>query len=177
MALSPVALPLPPYITLPPLLTSTVLLGMATFEYLSFNGLVKASLYDRSAAASIISLWWKHTIRERLLLICSLVFSGVVSGVRLARRLPSVSGAGARDWSREKFVAVLGTIFVVGHFGFAGPITSVVQEMTFAYERAGLWRVSSGEGVTGSEAAGRSTNSTPNGGVGEGVVVEDRIWD
>jgi len=129
---SPFGLPLPK-LTLPtsnpallPLLSTTASASIAIYEALFFNGLIKASHHDNRSTARTISLWWKTTLPEGLAVILALGLTSTVSGIRAIRAF--------RSGSRERYVAIAGTVFAVGHFLFGPRVARIVQGMAEAYD-------------------------------------------
>lgn len=127
-----------------PLLTTTASLATALYETIVYRGLIKSlpsplaspssspfARTDRHAVARTISLWWRMNIAEGLTLIVAMGIASLVAGTRAVRRLGSDSS--------EKWVAIAGTVFAVGHFGFGPSVAKVIEGMAYAYEKAGIW--------------------------------------
>lgn len=149
---SPFGLPFPT-LTLPtsnpallPLLSTTASASIAIYEAIVFNGLIKASHHDRPSTARTISLWWKTTLPEGLAVILALGLASALGGVRAIRAF--------RSGSRERYVAIVGTCFAVGHFLFGRSVAGRVQGLVEAYD--GL------EGIEAKEE-------------GRGEVVDERV--
>lgn len=114
---------------LPPLLSTTASASIAIYEAILFNGLIKASLHDKSSTARTISLWWKTTLPEGLAVILALGLTSTLSGIRAVRAF--------RSGSRERYVAIAGTLFAVGHFLFGPSVARIIQRMVEAYDGLG----------------------------------------
>ncbi len=112
-----------------PLMSTPASVSVAIYEAIVFNGLIKASQQDRHSTARTLSLWWKTTLPQGLGLILSLGLASTIGGVRTIRAL--------RNGSREKYVAIAGTMFAVGHFLFGPGVARVIQGMAEAYDDLG----------------------------------------
>lgn len=146
-----------------PLLSTTATLTLALYETVFFKTHLSSTSTPQNSRtiARSLSLWWRNSIPTTLPVVLSLITASLISGIRAYRALSPILQ------STKRYIALAGALLAVAHLAFAPKVAGVIQDMAYAYERVGEWKVD-----VDVEEQGRTKEEAAD----EAVLEGQRMW-